>query len=80
MGAGEEGRERDLGLTCKIIFFLIKKIMTIKIKNNWSSIVSYWKKSMTGMHLNWVQLSTSLWLSTSSAFRGDSIQKALLWE
>ena len=23
--AGEEVRERDLGLTCKIIFFLIKK-------------------------------------------------------
>ena len=23
-GAGEEGRVRDLGLTCKIIFFLIK--------------------------------------------------------
>ena len=24
-GAGEKGRERDLGLTCKINFFLIKK-------------------------------------------------------
>lgn len=29
-------------------------------KNNWSSIVSSWKKSMTGMQLNWVQLPVAL--------------------